>query len=343
MVNKILKTHYKKIVIYAKPGQKLLLEKQNINKSYSLQNPGNDFNFLRRVKRKIKGSPYTHIYIFYGFYRAAKYMNFEVFWIENQKDLENISDEKTIIFCEGSFMPDLNKKSMCKYVVHSVPKNLEQTCRELSKEYLCLNLEVFKKEALQFNELNDLSFFDDKSYTLYQPWATNLLPNEFEDTDYKERIKYDISYYIGMLYGSGSKRAIELNKFLSKSKRRSTIKCVVGASDSLAKELTIKSSICVDIRSGHHLEVGYVPCRVFKTLSYGREIFVNSKLVKKYLKNIPFVRYYSSGEDLKNQYENFCSMNSYKKYSEKRKFTLKYIKNKHTFVNRLNNILEALS
>ena len=343
IINKRKHTQYKKIVVFVKPGQNKLLKKQNSHKSYSIQKPGNDFNLLRRLKRKINGSPLTHTYIFDGFYRAAKYLNFEAYWIDNQKDLENVTDDKTIVFCEGSYMPDLDKKLSCKYVVHSIPRNLEEKCRELTMKKLCLNLEVFKKEALCFDKFNDLAFFNDKFFTLYQPWATNLLPHEIEDIEYLDKIQYSSSYYIGLLYGSGSHRANDLNKFLKKSNKKSEIKCVVGASDSLARELTLKSSICIDIRSGHHLEVGYIPCRVFNTLSYGREIFVNSKLIKKYLNHIPYVNYYSSGEDLRNKYENFCSMNSYKKFYERKIYTLNFIKKNHTFVNRLNNIVEILN
>lgn len=320
------------------------MKKQNSTNSYIVQKPHNDFNLFRRIKRKIKGSPLTHTYIFYGFYRAAKYLDLKTFWIDNQKDLDHISDEKTIVFCEGSFMPDLNKKSKSRYVVHSIPNHLVQKCQELSEKKLCLNLEVFKKEALDFYQLNELAFFDEKNFTLYQPWATNLLPNEFIDLDYKNPIKHDnVSYYIGLLYGSGSQKADKLNTFLKKSKKETKIRCILGASDSLARELTIRSSICIDIRSGHHLEVGYVPCRVFKTLSYGREIFVNSQSIKDLMSHLPNVKYYSSGEDLRNQYENLCSINTSRKFYDETNFTLNYIKDNHTFINRLNNIFEVFN
>tara|TARA_B100000989_G_scaffold278203_1_gene239755 strand:+ start:2260 stop:3306 length:1047 start_codon:yes stop_codon:yes gene_type:complete len=344
IINKQKNNPFTKFVVFVKPGQNKLLRKQNSNRSYSLQKPSNDFNLYRRIKRKIKGSPLTHTYIFHGFYRAAKYLNLETFWIDNQKDLDHISDEKTIVFCEGSFMPDLNKKLESKYIVHSIPKYLVRKCRELSEKKICLNLEVFKKEAIDFYQLNELAFFDEKSFTLYQPWATNLLPNEFREFDNKDAIRLDnICYYIGLLYGSGSKKADNLNTFLQKSKSQTEIRCVTGASDSLARELTLRSSICIDIRSGHHLEVGYVPCRVFKTLSYGREIFVNSKSIKDLLNHIPNVKYYSSGEDLRNQYENFCSIHNSKKFNDDQNFTLNYIKNNHTFINRLNNIFEVFN
>ena len=153
----------------------------------------------------------------------------------------------------------------------------------------------------------------------------------------------NISFYIGLLYGSGPKKADNVNTFLQKSKSQTKIRCVLGASDSLARELTLRNSICIDIRSGHHLEVGYVPCRVFKTLSYGREIFVNSKSIKDLLNHIPNVSYYSSGEDLRNQYDDLCSINGSRKFYDLKNSTLNFIKDNHAFINRLNNIIQVFN
>lgn len=336
---------FDKFVAYVPPGQFKLLAKQNRKKSYLLRKPGDDFTLLRKIKRKFISTPHTNTYFFEGFYKAAQFLNLDAFWIENQEDLENIVDEKTIVLCEGSHFPDLNKQLNCKYVLHSIPSYWRERYLELSEIKQCLHLDLFKKKALKYSKIDELTYFDEKEFTLYQPWAGNLMPSEIMDIDYLKNIDYKFSYYIGLLYDDGSQKANALNRSLSESKKITQIKCVTGASHSTTKELTLKSSICLDIRYDHHLEIGYVPCRIFKTLSFGREIYVNSKYIKDYLKNIPFVKYYKNGECLKNQYDKFCSMNTSMRealYKEKI-FTLNRIKEKHTFVNRLNNILRVFS
>ena len=80
IINKQKNKLFTKFVVFVKPGQKYLLEKQNSKKSYTIQKPNNDFNLIRRIQRKIKGNPLTHTYIFYGFYRAAEYLDLKTFY-----------------------------------------------------------------------------------------------------------------------------------------------------------------------------------------------------------------------------------------------------------------------
>jgi len=336
---------FNKFVAYVPPGQYNLLVKQNKKKGYHLEKPGNDFTLFRRITRKFIRTPHTNTYFFEGLYKAAKFLNLDAYWIDNQKDLENVVDDKTIVLCEGGYFPDLNKKLSCKYVLHSIPSSWLEKFKDLSLRKKGLHLDVFKNKALKYSMIDDLTYFDEKEFTLYQPWAGNLMPSEIIDIDYLKNIDYKSSFYIGLLYEDGIQKANNLNYSLSESKIKTQIKCVTGASHSTTQELTLKSSICLDIRYDHHLEVGYVPCRIFKTLSFGREIYVNSKYIKEYLKDIPYVKYYEDGECLKSQFDKFCSMSRSMReifYREKLD-TLNKIKEKHTFVNRLKNIIRVFS
>ena len=335
---------FDKIVIFAPKSQLKLLRKEIQKDSFRVHNPGDDFNLIRRIKRKIFRNPYTHSYIFEGFYNASDFLGFNTFWIEKQSDLEEISDSKTLVLCEGSYIPEFKRKLKCKFVLHSVPNNLDNFS-ELSASKNCLKLEVFKNEALNHFKIGDLTYFDQKNFTLYQPWATNLLPNQIlEDKNIRD-IDMKFSYYIGMLYGKGVERAREYNLLLKNSNIPTQIKCVTGASHRISKELTMRSSICLDIRDDHHLRIGYIPCRIFKTLSYGREIYVNSPYIKKYLSHIPLVKFFNDGESLLNQYNEKLTFQNFQKkdLNEKKKFTLNFIKHHHTYVNRLENIVSVFN
>ncbi len=335
---------FDKVVIYAPKYQQRLLRKEIQKSSFRLHDPGNDFNFFRRIKRKIFRTPHTHSYIFEGFYNAAEFLGYSNFWIENQSDLEEIADSKTLVFCEGSYIPDFKKGLNCKFVLHSIPTNLDNFS-EFSESKKYLNLEVFKNEALNFEKIADLTYFNRENFTLYQPWATNLLPNQIFIGENIPNVENKISYYIGMLYGKGVTRAQAYNLLLKDSIVGTKIKCVTGASHKTSQKLTMRSSICLDIRDDHHLEIGYIPCRIFKTLSYGRQIFVNSHYIKKYLSHIPSVKFFSDGKCLQNQYDESLSFqNSQTKENiEKRDFSLNYIKNNHTYVNRLKNIFSVFN
>ena len=140
---------------------------------------------------------------------------------------------------EGSHFPDLNKQLNCKYVLHSIPSYWRERYLELSEIKQCLHLDLFKKKGLKYSKIDDLTYFDEKEFTLYQPWAGNLMPSEIMDIDYLKNIDYKFSYYIGLLYDDGSQKANALNRSLSESKI-TQIKCVTGASHSTTKELTLK-------------------------------------------------------------------------------------------------------
>lgn len=340
-----MKLIFDKFVVFVPRGQSKLLKRQNKKKTYVVQSPGDDFSLFRKIKRKFRRTPHTNTYFFEGFYKAAKYLGMNSFWIENQKQLEEIADSKTLVLCEGSFIPDLEKNLNCHYVLHSIPNEKYDQYLNLSQQKKCLHLDLFKNKALEFTKINDLTFFDEDNFTLYQPWAGNLLPNEIIDNDDTYKVNQQYSYYIGMLYDKGIGKAKDINKYLREGKNQTQIKCVTGVSHQSTKELTLKSSICIDIREDHHLEIGYVPCRVFKTLSYGREIYVNSKYIYEYLRHIPLVRFYESGEQLKSQYDELCSTSNFRNrtLAENRKHTMNFLRENHTFVNRLENIIKVFS
>ena len=70
---------FDKVVIYAPKYQQRLLRKEIQKSSFRLHDPGNDFNFFRRIKRKIFRTPHTHSYIFEGFYNAAEFLGYSNF------------------------------------------------------------------------------------------------------------------------------------------------------------------------------------------------------------------------------------------------------------------------
>jgi hypothetical protein len=54
---------------------------------------------------------------------------------------------------------------------------------------------------------------------------------------------------------------------------------LAGVSDEEAVEAARTSLVNFDIRGDWHLEKGYVPCQIFKTLSYGKHLTSNSPLL----------------------------------------------------------------
>ena len=101
-------------------------------------------------------------------------------------------------------------------------------------------------------------------------------------------------------------------------------------------ELIRKSLVSVDIRGDWHKECGYLPCRVFKNISYGRLTGTNSENVKKIM-----------GEHViydSNPVELFNKLIEVEKTStiDDIKGAMNHVKTHHTYVNRINNLLNII-
>lgn len=94
--------------------------------------------------------------------------------------------------------------------------------------------------------------------------------------------------------------------------------------------------ISVDIRGDWHQQCGYIPCRIWKNLSYGKFIGINSPHTGKILDE--FVAYNNNPQTLyfttESQYANLTK--------QKMKQTMLYIKENHTYINRIENLLKIL-
>jgi hypothetical protein len=115
------------------------------------------------------------------------------------------------------------------------------------------------------------------------------------------------------------------------------------------KELMKKSILCPDFRpigtqqdtkqfgiknGKNHLEIGYLPCRVLKAMSYGQLGITDSIHVKKILGE--HVLY---DDNMENLYT--TAMTERKNYSRIHK-AMEYVQHNHTYVNRVIELVRAL-
>ena len=113
-------------------------------------------------------------------------------------------------------------------------------------------------------------------------------------------------------------------------------KLVRNISDTESQNLINQSFLSVDLRGPWHKECGYLPCRIFKNNSYGRITGTNSENVKKVFGD--FVVFDENPITLFSKLketEEKVTLNSIKK-------SMLFIKDKHTFINRVQNLLKVL-
>lgn len=183
---------------------------------------------------------------------------------------------------------------------------------------------------------------------IYLYWATDLLPHEISYNDIQ--IKKDNSiYYLG---SPGRSINYHLFKGICESqgiKWLTNNPWVRPLSFEDNKNIMQKSLLCPDFRpigtdtdteefgiknGKNHLEIGYLPCRVLKAISYGQVGITDSIHVKNILKE--HVLYDSDMNKL------FIKAMENKNNISMIKASMEYVKNNHTYINRVRELVKAL-
>ena len=198
---------------------------------------------------------------------------------------------------------------------------------------------------------NDEDLNDNLNYeVLYTMWATDLLPNEFHYNkvdDIIQNCEKKIKY-VGSIGAGNSK---DLIKFAEECKNNG-IQFLFSDpwKNPLSFDLNLKSSqesiISPDIRGSgdpnklnengtHHKYIGYIPCRIFKNISYGCLGITNSKYVYELLDKLVI-------------YDDDESKLLYLGLKERvnKELILKQmdlVKEKHTYINRANDIINIVN
>ena len=97
------------------------------------------------------------------------------------------------------------------------------------------------------------------------------------------------------------------------------------------------SYICPDFRSDWHLQCGYIPCRIQKNISYGR---IQERIHHSSRK--PFGDYVVYGGTPETLYNNLVQAEKGIGGGINMRELMQFVKDKHTYVNRINNILKFL-
>jgi hypothetical protein len=302
---------------------------------------------------------HTHSYIHNGYYKACKYLGYDVHWFD---DNDNVLDFdfsncvfitemqvcRKIPFVDGSvyFIHNLEDKPFVN-IKKSLLADKNPGCKIYDFiDYRKANIHVSYSE-LNFMEKNIA--YHQNSNTFITMWATDMLPNEIDETSV---VPFDSSkeniYWIGSFHGQATNIRKMLEVCQSRGKR-----FVFGGGD-VHRNLTIngnkffesednkrlvrESFISFDIREKIFLDVckSYYPCRLFKSISYGK--WCGSNMVS--IADL-FEDRVTFDSDIESLYEKIIS--DYQKCDEKKmRDNMNWVRDNHTYVSRIKNFLELV-
>lgn len=290
----------------------------------------------------------TFAFIHESWFRTFKYMGYNTVWLDNSDDISNMSFENCLFFTEGQVDQKMPIVASSKYVIHNCDiekyRPIIQNVLNLQVyTHDCLTRKVVPVDETQLCYYQPEADFSRPDHccnnrTIYQPWATNLLPHEI-DPDNTIAMKHPRQkriFWVGSIMGGPHRNDDKINELILAAKQDGVQFIHAKLQNDLQPRAIAESWVAPAVQGAWQVEKGYVPCRVFKNLSFGRMTPTNSKTV-----NDLFGGKLPYSENVAEMYQKGVDWENNPDAKTLRELVL-LVKEKHTFVNRINNILSVL-
>lgn len=290
----------------------------------------------------------TFAFIHDSWIKTFKHLGAETLWLDNSDDVSNINFDNCLFLTEGQVDQNLPVNKTSKYILHNckLAKYADVMPNVLNLQVYthdCLSRQVRLLEANQYCYYQPEADFSRPDHgcdnrTIYQPWATNLLPNEIDVDKLVEEspTRMNKVFWVGSIMGGPHRnddKIFEMQQALAKH----NIEFIHAKLENHMQPRAIRESfIAPAIQGEWQVTKGYIPCRVFKNISYGRMTGTNSATVMNLMNNK--LIYSDSIEKLVNKSIEWEKNPSKEDLRE----IIENVKNNHTFVNRINNMLKVL-
>ncbi len=284
---------------------------------------------------------HTHSFIHMSYYRAFKFLGFETYWFDSSDDTSGFCFDNCIILTEDQAHAGIPLNKTARYVLHhcKLDKYIDAGCHFINLcNYgeRCRRGESWYYEGGNVEKLTYYSYFDAVNHALYQPWGTNLLPEEIDGKVWPFQLSSRVVYYIGSITGDNTEEIETFKKACKDHGRKFIPKGDV--TDAVARRLVMASHISPDIRCRHHVNVGYIPCRIFKNISYGSIPATNSDHCRVFFgQALPY------SPDCYQLYDANLAYLEDDRNRELSEWFINEVKNHHTYVTRIKTILSVIT
>ena len=316
---------------------------------------------------------HTHSYIHGGWFKGFKSLGYNTHWFDDNNIPRDFDFNDTLFITEGYADGKIPINTSSIYFVHvciNPEKYLGKVKRLIDIRYLVDGIKdvnyhyVLNKNTCQ--KISDATFYEklydnggiSKYHTnpikmeyecIYTCWATDLLPEEIKE-EFIDLPKENCIYWCGSYNANNNP---ELRKFVNEAEKNG-IRTLFNnpwqkpLSYEAVKELTMRSILSPDIRcSGDpnkirqgetgtcHKSIGYIPCRILKAISYGLLGITNSKHVYELLdKKVIY-----NDDESQLFYVAIKEVNNKELIKEQ----MRIVREKHTYINRINDLLNVLN
>ena len=305
---------------------------------------------------------HTHSYIHNGFFRAIQYMGLHCDWVDDYPSTLTI-EPNTVFITEGQVDKHIPLRRDCFYVIHCCNKDRYLAAGIPETNILQLGITDYRIDGLGENILdrpwnryltNENPIIEPLPNEKWKPgihkgagraihirWATDLLPHEIQfNIDNLESIakkKKTGLYFIGFYCGIQQ----EYGRFLENYGIQ-----YINAGGFSDKNLSLEDNIdriqssyfAPAIVQGHQIGCGYIPCRIFKNISYGAFGVTNSPAIAEFFKDYADEYSLVFDTDFKKLTEKGFHRMMNRNLESERKL-MAFVRDEHTYVNRIQAII----
>ncbi|MBP9841082.1 MAG: hypothetical protein KBC64_01500 [Simkaniaceae bacterium] len=282
---------------------------------------------------------HTHSYVHNGFFRAFQYLGYPAYWFDDQDDVSDFDFSNALFLTEGQVDLEIPLRKDGVYIIHHCSPDKYQGLKQVCIEVYTDN--VLKKSYLK--KIEPCIYLDIVGNVIYMPWATHLFPYEIENNkqNLSQVQKQREVHWIGTLGEGVFGNFTEIDPFRIACEEND-ISFIAARPDGTGIEedqhqgLITSSYLAPAIVGEWQKRVGYIPCRIFKNISYGQLGVTNSfRVYELFERKIVYNP---------NSYELF-----YDAQARSNTITLEelyelmdFVKTKHTYINRIQTILQFL-
>jgi hypothetical protein len=220
----------------------------------------------------------TFYYIHHAYNRAFKHLGAQVYWFDDDDNVSNFDFSNSFFITEGQVDKKIPLRDDCFYLLHNCT---DDKYKPLLDKNRAGRMQTYTDDVLKYKipKVEDCIHADYDGKCLYFPWATDLLPHEIEANKPSQPFNKDsrVIHWVGTVGEGTFGNMGQINPFIQACNAngiRFDQVMLVSLEENIRR---IKASYMAPTIVGKwQHEVGYIPCRLFKNISYGQMTMTNS-------------------------------------------------------------------
>ncbi len=290
---------------------------------------------------------HTHSYIHGAFIKAFQHLGYKTLWLDDSDDVSGIDFEATLFLTEAQVNGKIPIRDDCFYILHNCDMAKFSSIPKSNK----MILQVYTDDVIKCHGGKPVEGHRGCFYLtdcLFIPWGTDLFPDEINENIKKVKENQIVTKRELNFVGMGIEPWDQVEKFCKNNKI--IYKQIGGFSNTNVDfntnmRLIQESIIAPAVQCKWQVDNSYIPCRIFKNISYGKMGMTNNFRVyelfdKKILYSTDINELMKLGLDFEN-----------KSKEEKDNILIplmEYVRDSHTYLNRVelifwffNNIIKV--